>query len=323
MPRRSTAIGLITVYCLLLICLFLSWMRLLHVIWTNPGLIPLGDPNIEKQDTSVRYFDKYSAYISDYEGRPQFCDKCHNYKPDRSHHCRELNRCVRRMDHYCPWAGGIISETTHKFFIQFVFYGALWTLFLLIPTSYYLAERMRIVGDKPSTWIACVALSAIFVVFTGTMFFMTTWNVSINYSTVETVQRGGINNITMLTTRSHRDRRSSRASTTRASTTREKPNVLREVVRDGREYVVFQTQPFDHPWDLGNKANLQSVMGERVIDWFIPLKMSPCVRHEDSMGEFAWSDAVLDMARDWEKDNPGRRIRLVSEWRERSGRSGR
>ncbi|KAF1960907.1 zf-DHHC-domain-containing protein [Byssothecium circinans] len=321
--QRSAAIALITIYFLLLMCVILSWMRLLQVIWINPGILPRGDPSIEKQSTSSRYFDKYSAYVSDYEGRPQWCDKCHNYKPDRAHHCRELNRCVRRMDHYCPWAGGIISETSHKFFIQLIFYGMLWTIFVLVPTAYFLAERLRLVGDKPPTWIALVALSAIFVVFTGTMFFMSTWNASINYSTVETVQRGGVHNIAMLVTRGHApERRSSRISRRREGEG-EGPNVLREVTRDGREYVVFQTQPFDHPWDLGNKENMRSIMGENVLQWFIPLKMSPCTRHDDPRGEFPWSTAILDMARDWEADNPGRRIRLLSESGRRGSRGGR
>jgi palmitoyltransferase len=321
-PRRSTAIALIVLFCIFLLCNHLCWMRLIQVIWINPGIIPRGDPSIEKENASARYFDKYSAYISDYQGNPQWCDKCHNYKPDRSHHCKELNHCVRRMDHYCPWAGGIISETNHKFFIQFLFYGFLWFVFMLIPMAYFLAERIRIVKDKPTTWIALVALTAIFLIFAGTMFFMTTWNLSINYTTIETLQRDGIHNITMLATRGHSlERRSSKASRPREG---EGPNVLREVTRDGgREYVVFQTQPLDNPWDLGNMANLRSIMGDSILDWFIPLKMSPCTKHDDSRGEFPWSSLVLDMAREWEADNPGRRIRLLSESGRRRSRSGR
>jgi len=43
------------------------------------------------------------TFVCDAEGRPKFCSTCLNYKPDRAHHCKEVGRCVRKMDHYCPW----------------------------------------------------------------------------------------------------------------------------------------------------------------------------------------------------------------------------
>lgn len=37
------------------------------------------------------------------DGWPFWCDTCTQFKADRAHHCRELGRCVRKMDHFCPW----------------------------------------------------------------------------------------------------------------------------------------------------------------------------------------------------------------------------
>ena len=37
------------------------------------------------------------------DGMPRWCSTCMIWKPDRAHHCREVGRCVRKMDHYCPW----------------------------------------------------------------------------------------------------------------------------------------------------------------------------------------------------------------------------
>lgn len=31
------------------------------------------------------------------------CSRCEAYRPPRAHHCRVCHRCVRRMDHHCPW----------------------------------------------------------------------------------------------------------------------------------------------------------------------------------------------------------------------------
>jgi palmitoyltransferase len=142
-PRRSTGIALIVVYALLLLFLTITWLRLIHTIWSTLDVVPLGDTSQEKEDASTRdfAFDQYDAFICDYQGLPLWCDKCHNWKPDRTHHCKELGRCVRRMDHYCPWAGGIIAESTHKFFMQFVAYAALYTTFTWLVVAIFLADR--------------------------------------------------------------------------------------------------------------------------------------------------------------------------------------
>ena len=150
-PRRATGIALIVLYALFLLLLLLPWSRLLQVIWTKPDLVPLGDTSLEKTEVTMSWMGEYDAYICDYQGLPLWCDKCHNWKPDRTHHCKELGRCVRKMDHYCPWAGGIIAETTHKFFMQFVFYTALYTTYVWITTAILLAERISKVA---SSWLS-------------------------------------------------------------------------------------------------------------------------------------------------------------------------
>jgi palmitoyltransferase len=142
-PRKATGIALLVVYCLLLLLWAVTLMRLLQVIWTNPGVVPLGDPACEKEGASTKYFDRLDAYICDYEGYPLWCPMCHNWKPDRTHHSSQLGRCVKRMDHFCPYAGGIISETSHKFFVQLLFYGFLYTGYVLIVMAVFLAERSR------------------------------------------------------------------------------------------------------------------------------------------------------------------------------------
>lgn len=147
-PQRATGIALTVIYAILVVLLLIPWLRLIQVIWAKPDLIPLGDPSREKLDTSTKAFDKYDAYICDYEGLPLWCDKCHNFKPDRTHHCKELGRCVRKMDHYCPWAGGIIGESTHKSFLQFVFFGALYTTYVWIVLAVFLSDRSSKVSES-------------------------------------------------------------------------------------------------------------------------------------------------------------------------------
>ena len=43
------------------------------------------------------------VFVCEGDGRPIWCSTCLNWKADRTHHCREVQRCVRKMDHFCPW----------------------------------------------------------------------------------------------------------------------------------------------------------------------------------------------------------------------------
>ncbi|CUV08057.1 unnamed protein product, partial [Cryptosporidium hominis] len=57
------------------------------------------------------------------DGRLRFCKYELVYKPDRAHYCRQLNRNVLRMDHYCPWFGNCIGYFNYKFFFLALLYG--------------------------------------------------------------------------------------------------------------------------------------------------------------------------------------------------------
>jgi palmitoyltransferase len=43
----------------------------------------------------------------------------------------------------------------------------------------------------------------------------------------------------------------------------------------------------DNPWDLGSRiSNFKTVMGTKVLDWFLPIRRSPCCNHEDAESQF-------------------------------------
>jgi palmitoyltransferase len=48
-------------------------------------------------------FYSKDVFVCEQDGRPKWCTECGNWKPDRTHHCSDVGRCVRKMDHFCPW----------------------------------------------------------------------------------------------------------------------------------------------------------------------------------------------------------------------------
>ena len=62
-----------------------------------------GRPNSDSDSPGLEDFYNKNVFVCEGDGRPIWCSMCLIWKPDRSHHCREVDRCVRKMDHYCPW----------------------------------------------------------------------------------------------------------------------------------------------------------------------------------------------------------------------------
>jgi len=141
--ESGTATAFLVVYSASLLLAVITYLRVLFVVLYNPGVVPLGpnaiqqtdkkrkrrrssriqrDDDIEAKSCETRPDDNpespglesfYSkdVFVCSEDGRPKWCTTCCNWKPDRAHHCSELERCVLKMDHYCPWVGGIVGET--------------------------------------------------------------------------------------------------------------------------------------------------------------------------------------------------------------------
>ncbi|KAJ9603972.1 Palmitoyltransferase pfa5 [Cladophialophora chaetospira] len=130
------------------------------------------------------------VFVCGWDGRPPFCSTCYNYKPDRAHHCRELGRCVLKMDHFCPWVGGIVSETSFKFFIQFTGWAALFCLHALVVMAYYFAKRRSEEhGFLNVHWLLVLILSGLFFIFAGGMCASSLQFVLLNSTTIENFTR--------------------------------------------------------------------------------------------------------------------------------------
>lgn len=59
-----------------------------------------------------------------------------------------------------------------------------------------------------------------------------------------------------------------------------------------RNFGIIRLEPGENPWDLGPAGNFKSVMGNNIFEWMLPIKRSPCSKHENMESQFALGEAV-------------------------------
>ena len=64
--------------------------------------------------------------------RRKYVSKRNMIKPATSHYCSEIEMVVIKMDHYCPWVNNVVGLFTQKYFLLFVFYTCLCTIWVAI-----------------------------------------------------------------------------------------------------------------------------------------------------------------------------------------------
>lgn len=67
-------------------------------------------PDHSPDSPGLEAFYSRDVFVCESDGRPKWCHDCGQWKPDRASHSREIDRCVRKMDHFCPWVGGMVAE---------------------------------------------------------------------------------------------------------------------------------------------------------------------------------------------------------------------
>ncbi|PWY96465.1 zf-DHHC-domain-containing protein [Aspergillus sclerotioniger CBS 115572] len=256
--------------------------------------------------TALENFYTKDVFVCQEDGRPLYCSTCCHYKTDRAHHCREVDRCVLKMDHFCPWVGGVVSETSFKFFIQFVFYTMLFCTFSLIVCATFTAEMKRQTGganvhlaigiglcvfrSHKSFWLFCLTInrSSLFGLFTFGMTLSSLQLAMLNMSTIENLNRRSAvwtlairvpNKMLAKLNPESRWAPTFRTITYPLPPASLDPEAAREYQPAGEKHVfaILQTLPGENPFDLGSPfRNLQQVLGYSIIDWLLPFKQSPC-----------------------------------------------
>ncbi|KAI9682663.1 MAG: palmitoyltransferase pfa5 [Trizodia sp. TS-e1964] len=290
-----------------------------------------GDNNLRSSSQSNEELEQFyskDVFVCQPDGRPIWCTTCLSYKPDRAHHCREVGRCVLRMDHFCPWVGGIVSETNIKFFIQFNFYTGIYCLFNIGFLASLVAESAREMERVNSHWIVALALASFFFLFGFGMAASTIQMALINTTTVENIDREA--KVTTLAVylplvrppsrhngASSQDtgtivncmvtyappRRCNAKMITSSSATRNQniSDAVRSPPKTSRTFVILKSPPGAGIWDLGPWKNLKSIMGETFIDFMLPFRYSPITNHSSSESMYPLGNAFRRMCQNASK----------------------
>ena len=102
----------------------------LRAMLSDPGAVPKRATPLARDEERARLA---ASAANGYRTRAKgWCHRCGCYKPPRAHHDSVTNRCIVKMDHYCPWTNNAIGVKNHKFFILFILYTFLLCSYALV-----------------------------------------------------------------------------------------------------------------------------------------------------------------------------------------------
>ncbi|KAI2622086.1 DHHC palmitoyltransferase-domain-containing protein [Xylaria nigripes] len=352
LDETSTAIAILVLYFVFLVLMICTYARTLYNTTFNPGVVPLGPQAVDRQrkkraarkrhsyreddlegrayeagpdnhssSPGLEAFYSRDAFVCETDGRPKWCSECCNWKQDRVHHSRDVGRCVYKMDHFCPWVGGMIGENSFKFFVQFTTYTTLYCAVVLGSTSYAVRRQMERGASLDPNFIAALVIAAFFELFSFLMTVTSMRYILLNMTNVDIlsskqkyyqlavrVPRGTRSDrfgvVVYPLTRpgyspSDRRRRVNVLNSNSPVPEEQLPDVQPITSRDdlaSRTFAILKTHPGENPWDLGPWRNWQSVMGTNPLDWLFPIRHSPCISHESHESLYPM-DRILDLVR--------------------------
>lgn len=168
----------------------------------------------------------------------------------------------------------------------------------------------------PGDIVAIVALAGFFGFFTGTMSLASMRYALINLTNVDVLrQRSTVHQLAI------RIPRGTPSGAGYSTITYPLPQLPHLAQVDGlserdllatRSYAIVRTEMGENPWDLGSFRNWKSVMGNDVLDWFFPIRMSPCVGYENNESFYEMGPLYHELRlkyglpepADWQSESP-------------------
>lgn len=68
----------------------------------------------------------------------RFCSTCEVIVPPRSFHCETCKSCINKRDHHCIFAGNCVGFRNHRYFVIFLFYLFIATVYATAYNTYFI-----------------------------------------------------------------------------------------------------------------------------------------------------------------------------------------
>ncbi|UNI22408.1 Protein S-acyltransferase [Purpureocillium takamizusanense] len=338
--KSGLAVALLVLYFLFFVLSVATYLRTFLAVQLNPGLVPLlheerGDlgekrrastsrrgrdpeanpwvpPDANPDSPGLEAFYSKDAFVCEVDGRPKWCSDCRQWKPDRAHHSSELGRCVRKMDHLCPWVGGMVSETSFNFFAQFTMYTTCFCSVCVAIGAYCL--KLQNDEERPTDgWvIAVIVLSAVFTFFAFAMALTSLRFIFTNITNIDILRKRQQFYLAVRVPYDVLKRRSfptivyplqpwppeppppASAPPPHFGTAAGQSLAARDD-QAKRMFAILRTEPGQNPWDLGYWGNWKSVMGNTPIEWLLPIRHSPCCNHDSMASDYPFGPLLDDL----------------------------
>ncbi|KAF4455311.1 putative Palmitoyltransferase PFA5 [Fusarium austroafricanum] len=320
----ATAVVLIVLYSILFILMVAAYIRCYVTIQFNAGFVPWTaareatelernerlrngadvetlswhPPDSNPDSPGLESFYSKDVFICERDGFPKWCSECRSWKPDRAHHSSEYGRCVYKMDHVCPWMGGIISETSTTGYVTALRRDAGQSIDARLIVGLALGGLFGLF----SVTMSCTALRFAFQNITNVDLFRKNQTfrlaVRVPTGTPSTERYNTITYPLSIPGEELRAPASAHANGTAqadgAASTQASPMAVRDQ-QAKRTFAILQAEPGENPWHVGYLRNFRSVMGNSIIEWLLPIRHSPCTRHDSMVSDYEFGPLVEEL----------------------------
>ncbi|UJR22005.1 hypothetical protein I4U23_025072 [Adineta vaga] len=171
------------IICTLAFFAFLSHAR---AAYFDPGFVSLTKRITDSSDGKIT--DNSSSLLKSEEEGWTVCNRCEINRPPRAHHCRICKRCVRRLDHHCPWVNNCVGEFNQKYFILFLFYIGATSIYAIIFTIWALIVFPQKTESQIIHSVVICVEACLFGIFVLTVFIDQVQSIAIDRSLIDTLK---------------------------------------------------------------------------------------------------------------------------------------
>ncbi|CAO1619691.1 unnamed protein product [Parajaminaea phylloscopi] len=226
-----------TVSTLEILCYLIPFNCGVALIFYNYYLVVFTSPGDVPPDWEPDWDSIGGVEVKASTASPRYCKVCRSYKPPRAHHCRSCKRCVLRMDHHCPWVANCVGHGNYGHFLRFLWAVDLTMIMHLLLLGLRVADWWSpyALWREPSTFAMVImvlnfAQGVPVLLMVGVFSLYHTYALCTNTTTIESWEK---DKVAML-------------------------------IRRGK------IEEVKYPYDLGIKANIQSILGRSAAWWCWP-----------------------------------------------------